>query len=464
MKLPWIVAATCSLAVQELFAAKTLLRKTTPRGAWKESREPLAAAKHMWASGFDAKSDAPFEAAQSDWISWTDDAVVIFEQWWRSVQFPPGGCQAGAKKNGFIEARIDMDWGVTSVMRDVVDQLLYGLLTDRFVVFSTFVEQHARVAMADYRTCSAGNHPWLEQCFFKTLVGCTDDYLGGLLGIGEQVERRVPKITEDTVWFLQRTDPLWEVLLKEKAVKLHHHAEGKLHIQQQHAERLAMLRSLMLHVAFQPNDRLEQAIAQVQHRAGLSTLNGPGPRLAVHIRRTDKINDFTKDDQQSGVSKRIYQNETSQGLVKSLSTVSNILLPWIDHATSPISAVFLMSDDWRMFQPLLTNELRKNLKNTSAQVVFDPSSAKFTPRDVTLLNQGHEAWGHRAETSLQVLAESYAAARWADYIVGCGSSGVTQLIAQLMSGVAHMDPNSLGLWEDDRDEVTDLGTQVLAAW
>merc|ERR1712216_123717 len=65
------------------------------------------------------------------------------------------------------------------------------------------------------------------------------------------------------------------------------------------------------------------------------------------------------------------------------------------------------------------------------------------------LDQGHERWSKKPELYLQVLAEVYAAAEWSQYVVGCGSSGVSQLLAQLLGARFGMDPNVLGLWEDD---------------
>merc|ERR1712048_994209 len=100
--------------------------------------------------------------------------------------------------------------------------------------------------------------------------------------------------------------------------------------------------------------------------------------------------------------------------------------------------------------------LRQHLMNQSLEIIYDPQSSRVEPRDENLLNEGSEVWGNRYASGLQVLAESFAAAKRAHYVVGCGSSGVTQLVAQLIAGNVHMDPNRLGLWEDDHVDVVSV--------
>jgi len=203
----------------------------------------------------------------------------------------------------------------------------------------------------------------------------------------------------------------------------------------------------MLRVAFKPNAALREAIASVSARTGLAEAAKHGPLAVVHIRRTDKAIDFLGGAQR--------QDERSAfaggggGVAPTLAAMGDVLLPWLERATQPLSGLFLMSDDWHSYEPDARRRLAQNLKNSSLSIMFDRESRKLEPADDAQLSRGHEAWGNKAAIGLQVLAESYAAAEQAAYIVGCGSSGVTQLVAQLIAGRVGMDPNVLGLWEDD---------------
>merc|ERR1719282_1025087 len=114
---------------------------------------PLLITRSLWASGFHAKFEqVPQRSTGSGWLEWNADAEAIFARHYFEVHFPPEGCIARANRVSFAEARIDMEWGVTSAMRDVEDQLLYGLLTGLFVVFSPYIADETQVeeAMAQY--------------------------------------------------------------------------------------------------------------------------------------------------------------------------------------------------------------------------------------------------------------------------------------------------------------------------
>merc|ERR1712150_124864 len=212
------------------------------------------------------------------------------------------------------------------------------------------------------------------------------------------------------------------------------------------AERLAMFRALLLKVAFHPNAALRRAIQDVEERSGLASVVATEHLAVVHVRRTDKFRDFVGAPWHP---EHTVFDKASPGIGPNVSTISDVLLPWLESATAKISGIFLMSDDRHTFKPDVRAAFGQRLRHAPLDVLFDPDSTRLQPHNETLLNMGHEMWGHRAEIGLQVLAESYAAARRVRYIVGCGSSGVSQLIAQLLGGRYGLDPNALGLWEDD---------------
>jgi len=438
---------------------------------------PLLLARSQWGSGFDAKFSAvPRTSFRDKWLTWNADAEVIFDRWWRRTQLPAEGCAARAENSGFLSARVDMEWGITSAMRDVEDQLLFGLLENKLVVFSDFVEQKDVIvdAMTQYsKQCGGtGSRAWLEECYFENLTACTGEFRAGRMGCPEQqLGRRTFKLTSDYSWFLQKSQPLWDELVRAGAVgwraasaesrllnspaalrniselelaELGREGPGQ---RQEAAERLGMLRALLLRVAFRPGAALREAIASIERRTGLAEAARTGPLAVVHVRRTDKAIDFLGGAQRP--DERSAYAAGSGSVASSLTAIGDVLLPWLERATQPLSGLFLMSDDWHSYEPEATKRLVRSLRNTSLKVMFDEESRRLEPADAAKLSLGHEAWGNKAAIGLQVLAESFAAAKQADYIVGCGSSGVTQLVAQLIGGRVGMDPNVLGLWEDD---------------
>merc|ERR1712194_937296 len=77
------------------------------------------------------------------------------------------------------------------------------------------------------------------------------------------------------------------------------------------------------------------------------------------------------------------------------------------------------------------------------------STGSVSTLSVEALNAGHEAWSDRRKLYFDAIAEVFAVSRYASYLVGCGSAGLSQLIAQLIGGRVGLDPNLISLWEDD---------------
>mmetsp|Transcript_62035 Transcript_62035/g.166009 ORF Transcript_62035/g.166009 Transcript_62035/m.166009 type:complete len:234 (-) Transcript_62035:148-849(-) len=183
-------------------------------------------------------------------------------------------------------------------------------------------------------------------------------------------------------------------------------------------------------------------------RTGLPRVASQGPLTVVHIRRTDKAKDFIGGSQ-SEQERASFAEASAGNIAASLKTFSNTLLPWVEGTKGPISSLFVMSDDWHAFEPEALSSLTRGMKTQPSNVLFDNRSRQLEPQDEKTLQMGNEAWGNKAATGMYILAASYALGKWADNIVGCGSSGVTQLVAQLTGGRLGVDPNSVGMWEDD---------------
>jgi len=56
---------------------------------------------------------------------------------------------------------------------------------------------------------------------------------------------------------------------------------------------------------------------------------------------------------------------------------------------------------------------------------------------------------HRIESTQRMLVEVFTAGTLGAYLLGSGSCGVSQMIAQVIAVKYHMDPSSIALWEED---------------
>lgn len=443
---------------------------------------PLLIAKRLWASGFNARHVAvPQRQADSPWLTWnTTKAEAIFRRHWERIQFLGRSCAERFQK-GFMFG-CTPHWGIGSGLRDVQDQLLFGFLEGRVVIF-----QPHREKPYSFGIC-AGIDLWMEGCFFQSTTGCASEFelwwnTPRLLDFSwwwrttPQSSCLVPQIT-DSAWFLKKSQPLWDELRRADAVRwlralgdeaTEEVSEQHVSHELQHMGRLAMLRALMLRVAFGLTASLQNAVEAVRARADITTA-GSGPRVAIHIRRTDKPKDFFKPlrditglqpsereptDGLENVHIETYElNPLAHDYVpRTLSTISTLLLPWFQQTVGTPAEIFAISDDDRLLGSAAGQVLLGRLQPTeTARIVlhFDNASARLRPQELTLSIAGHLAWGNRAENAMQALAECWAAGSWADYVIGSGTSGMTQLIAELIGGRLGIDPNVISLWEDDR--------------
>jgi len=83
-----------------------------------------------------------------------------------------------------------------------------------------------------------------------------------------------------------------------------------------------------------------------------------------------------------------------------------------------------------------------------------------------MLQGGHVALPHEVlkKMNRNLLLDILWAADQASYVVGNGRSGVSQAIAQLLGARFKMDPNFLGLWEDDTTTLECLQETRDIAW
>jgi len=316
---------------------------------------------------------------------------------------------------------------------------------------STFIDP------GGFGACAEGRF-WVESCYFQPFSGCQEAYERGLMG---QPAQSLPntgglslEVAMNSSWFLQQSQGLWDELLAKRAVSYHFCGAAVLQGEAvesflrragpsfEHAQRLSMLRSLLLRVAFRPNEALQERTGELVAAARLPSLHERGPMLALHVRRTDKRKDFRGRSVAASLSK--------VGTGQSVSSFRS-LVGWLEREAGAAASFFLMSDDPRTFREEVYEALKGFFADGSiprAQSSF-VSAGSVSRLDGEALDAGHETWQHKRELYRDVLAEALAAGRYASHVVGCGSAGITQLIAQLIGGRVGVDPNLVGLWEDD---------------
>jgi hypothetical protein len=252
---------------------------------------------------------------------------------------------------------------------------------------------------------------------------------------------------------MARSQRIWDELVEAGAVELRacdggpsvHPNDGPPRIQ--HLQRLAMFRSLLLRVAFKPNRRLRQGIDTLTTKAGVKEFAQSRTLVALHVRRTDKKIDFGNSGL-GGAPPPQWSLSLSEGPTS--VAAFRPLLDFVRQYTKASTGFFLLSDDPRVYRPEILNALFRSGNQTSPWVGNPFMRSGFLASfDDRKLDEGHESWSGKPELYSQVLAEVYAAAEWSHYVVGCGSSGVSQLVVQLMGARFGIDPNVLGLWEDD---------------
>ena len=163
------------------------------------------------------------------------------------------------------------------------------------------------------------------------------------------------------------------------------------------------------------------------------------PTISVHIRRTDK-----KED--GGAAALL--DFSIEHVVHYLHLINN------RRQLNYYKTILVLSDD-----PSCVQELQLHLGQHYH--VHGLSNIEMLFQDEIDYNR-YKVEGHRfVDTILSkdpeavysyhasVLVDAWAAAHHSDFLIGVGSSGVSQLIAQWMGARWHVDGNMLSLWQED---------------
>jgi len=407
----------------------------------------------MWGMGANAR--VPMRRrTRVPLVTWSQAAVDALQAHYWQLQDP-----ASCERALYI---YPWDWGLTSQMRDYSDAAIAAMGTGRTIHF---------VKDGRARPIYCAERGWLE-CFFKPMSG--NRCRRSSAELGNTTAAVVPASPEDLVKLLVSDEPvlhvghwgwvsftvnaslassvlpmkIWDQMVSTGGVQLWDTCGNPLHdatLRREDPELyhhlvLSALRTMLTPIMFRPEDAISKLAASRAESLAVPTSDRGSHCVAVHIRWTDK-----KDD--GGVTAKL------SFTVDHVATA----LERLERATSmTYRCVLLMSDDDEAAAKALRGLLGDAYQVKLISRVRDlfPSQAEYE----IYRKKGHfhvrDYFGARDPAmalaySQEVFVDIETAARTADYVIGPGSSGVSQLVAQYIGARRRMDANAVALWQED---------------
>mmetsp|Transcript_55386 Transcript_55386/g.121080 ORF Transcript_55386/g.121080 Transcript_55386/m.121080 type:complete len:498 (+) Transcript_55386:105-1598(+) len=447
---------------------------TNINGEWNFPVPPLWVPRHLYASGFDARTDvANLQYPRAIWV-WTDNTVKFFQRELEQHVTNKSLCKSNTTE-WTMELRWG-GWGLFSEVRDAGDMLLGSLVT----ASPMFVQDQDHPCDKEHE-----NAPPYLFCYFEPLTVCRK---------GDKAEGpkhayldRYPYIWDG------RSESFWDILQKNdlRATRLplpgdcplradkfskcldirrsfphdylmpsHIMEDWKRNLCESKAEALqkhlihsqgSVLRALLFASSFKLVPDVKKSLDEV--RAQREHL--PMPMLVVHIRRTDKKNDFAQ----------LMKQESAATLDHTLFIIVRLIKAVERLSGKPFGSLFVISDDPRIASDKAAHDILSGA-GANAPVVFVSEASNDKDAANLMLQGGHVALPHEVlkKMNRNLLLDILWAADQASYVVGNGRSGVSQAIAQLLGARFKMDPNFLGLWEDDTTTLECLQETRDIAW
>jgi hypothetical protein len=405
----------------------------------------------MWGMGADART--PMKRRKHvPLVTWTSDATDMLEREWRSLQ-ESSSCDRTLYMYPYY-------WGLTSQMRDYSDAAIVALAFRRTLLY---IEDA-------YRLKWCAEDAWIE-CFFQPLSkdACRRTF--------SEVKEAVPMFAT-TQWdeFMPREThamlsgitpavhvvnntrfdfvvdypeffphDLWKKMIARKfvrAIDAFGHQLDLLELKSKQPNlyytlSLSALRTMLTPILFKPKPEIE-AVAESRANA----LTKPHHDCAaVHIRWTDK-----KED--GGISQNAdYRVNHVKAALDRLERRTGL----------SYQCLLILSDD----DVAVVRAIQDRLGDTTYAVKpVSQLRALFTSRQEyeTYRAKGHiyfelevlqrdpdRSFAYAKEVVIDILTASKAA----QYLVGVGSSGVSQLLAQYMGAERRVDANALAIWQED---------------
>jgi hypothetical protein len=399
----------------------------------------------MWALGANARTVPP-RRRSVPLVTWSPDAVSMVADTWRAAQRP-----TSCNRALFVYPSY---WGITSQMRDFGDVALVSLAFQRPL-------RHIRHARQPI-WCPANT--WLG-CFFDGFdsTGCD----GGLPNAtafhpetSTPASRRatfkqlrsqhvlVAKYLSDFSFVLDDElffpTKLWERLLDAAIVQITDSKTGlaidsgtlkRRQPSMYHTLAISTLRTILIPAVFPPREDIRRAAS---HKINLFRIRDARPCLSLHLRWTDKQAD-------GGVAAKMQHNVDF--IIPALDRIAQI-------TRRSYSCLVLLSDDDLHALPVLKTALRsrgiKIFVLTRLSSFFERADQyKMYARIGHSYLSSHLCTDKAFEYFRHVVIDIVCAALTSDVLIGVGSSGVSQLVAQYM-GYAHgVEANAVALWQED---------------
>jgi hypothetical protein len=409
-------------------------------------RHNLLDVTSMWGMGVDARKNTT-RRTRVPLVTWTKSASDMLERAWVDMQHSMS-CNRALYMYPY-------HWGLTSQMRDYSDAAIASLATRRKLLFV----QDAR------RPKWCAKDAWLE-CYFQPLSGescrrklseLRDTPQFAANGAADMLAMLASDAA--TVHVVNRTRfdyvvdhpalfpyELWEKMLANRdVIALDTFGEsinmGNLkteHPELYHTLSLSALRTMLAPVIFKPTPDI-LAIARARASELMQTQK---QCVAVHLRWTNK-----KADQ--GVSARMEHN---------VDTIPASLDRLERRTGRSYRCLILLSDDWATATRQLMTKLgdtydvkpvsRLNETGTFISTeeydIYRVQGHTYFEQHV-LLHDPDRAYAYAREVIVEIVAASLAS----DYLMGVGSSGVSQILAQYIGAKRRVDANALAVWQED---------------
>ena len=198
----------------------------------------------------------------------------------------------------------------------------------------------------------------------------------------------------------------------------------------------SFLRSLLASVALMPLPRAVKMADEI-----LASQQYELPMLAIHIRRTDK----TDEDPYYAAYHEFLPTKYFFKIARQLEERTGITF----------KSVFIMTDTPGLVPEIKKSGLAKKEMKGNPTILhnnwFEEQKKVKGAAWMHQFTRGYKAVSKDVKRQYQFsfLAEVFAAARHSLYVLGSGSSGVGQIIAQNIAARTGVDPNEFGIWTED---------------
>ena len=394
----------------------------------------------LWGAGVDARTEM-IAYSNLPIITWTEEASRSIFLRWMHVQH--------RKACSNVLWFTPWWWGLTSQIRDYVDLAIISVLTFGRTLLH---KENDRYPNKTYPVWCE-EESWL-MCFFEPLSG---HQCNGVEPMGPGVQNEDLGILNQGYDFLQFDslrannlvwqhslfpNKIWETLLADNHVLFFDSVNGSRIngqiLKQENTDlyymlSLSALRSIIIQNILVPKRAI---VANVER--SMQMLPPDEPAIAVHLRRTDKRKDLG----------------TATNLTFSARHVVDCLHRIYLQTRRRYKTILILSDDpssivemkqylGPSFNVLPITNVKDFFQNIEDYQTYRKKGHTFVD---TLYSKDPKAvFAYHSS----VLVDSLAAASWCDFLIGVGTSGVSQLIAQLMGARRHMDGNLLSLWQED---------------